>query len=433
MSLPWGTKVALEWSCVKFCSTRWFFFLPHVCPAQGLQWTTVLQGSLRAMPFLYRPWMCMKDCPRSRPQLLIVGLEDGWWAWVGGTLLAEAGWWRGCPVGTGDVLVSHCLCPKFKGAAFGHAAAKSGHVFFRACPFETGLFLCHSQLFFFLAPFFHYISSTRCRRAHKNAPSRQCPQVISLAFFLLLYLHCMARCPTLRSHVRLCSTLQVWRSRSYRALQGRPRILTIEFDAMREKSSPWTHDLFFLSSHLFTWQSPTKGNEMIVVLVGYPPPKWLFRWSTSTQRQKQRWPHPSSVGGRGPHVACGRGMMCPRIPSLQSCRDINHDVMCAMGREPHGQWFCRTHLLPHKSCPSVRFGVYVCVCVWFLCFRLRLYIGFARRRRAWRDLIRRLQVRLSSAFHESGPHVSANWFGRDDLANSELRGSEFILVGNAKV
>ena len=29
--------------------------------------------------------------------------------------------------------------------------------------------------------------------------------------------------------------------------------------------------------------------------------------------------------------------------------------------------------------------------------------------------------------------MSANWFGRDDLANSELRGSEFLLVGNAKV
>ena len=50
--------------------------------------------------------------------------------------------------------------------------------------------------------------------------------------------------------------------------------------------------------------------------------------------------------------------------------------------------------------------------------------------------------KTASALDESRPHVSPNWFGhfidvampgRDDLANSELRVSESIILGNAKM
>lgn len=53
------------------------FFFPHLLPAEGLDWMTVLMGSFQAMPFLVRQLrMCMKSWAKSKPQLLRGGLGD---------------------------------------------------------------------------------------------------------------------------------------------------------------------------------------------------------------------------------------------------------------------------------------------------------------------------------------------------------------------
>ena len=80
------------------------YFSPAPFSAEGLEWMTVLLGSLQAMPFLYpRLRMCMKGWAKSKPQLLRGGLGNGWWVGVGSALLTEGGCWTGCPH-------QYCLC-----------------------------------------------------------------------------------------------------------------------------------------------------------------------------------------------------------------------------------------------------------------------------------------------------------------------------------